>query len=167
MQIKSALSIIATSLVLAACGRESAQQTAPEGAPEQTPEAAPAGIEASGWARATPPGAPVAAAYLDLRNTGAADDALLAVETPLAGRVEIHTMNMEEGVMRMRQVERLDLPAQQSVTMAPGGLHLMLMELNQPLVAGESVVLSLRFEQAGAMEVSAVVAPVGATAPPQ
>ena len=115
------------------------------------------------FARATPPGAGASAAYMVLRNAGP-DDRLIAARTDAARRVELHTHILDaDGVARMREVEGgIALPAGETVTLAPGGLHVMLMGLTGPLVEGESVALTLVFEKAGEM---AVDAPVKAVAP--
>ena len=68
------------------------------------------------------------------------------MESPVAGSVQIHEMKMENDVMKMRPISRLDLPAGKSVELKPGGYHVMLMDLKQPLKKGESVPIKLRFE---------------------
>lgn len=93
------------------------------------------------WARATVPGASVGAAYMTL--TSPVKARLIAVRSPASGRVEIHSAGMQDGTMRMRQLKSLELPAGQPVTLAPMGLHLMLMELKAPLKSGERVALEL------------------------
>jgi len=98
------------------------------------------------WVRATAPGQKVAGAYLEL--TSRADAALIAAASPAAARVELHTMAMEGGVMRMRPVRRVALPAGKWVKLAPGGLHLMLVDLQRPLNEGDRVPLALTIEQA-------------------
>lgn len=93
------------------------------------------------WVRATVPGQKVAAAYMDITaNEGAA---LVAAASPYAARVELHSMAMEGGVMKMRAMETLPLPARQTVNLKPGGLHLMLFGLTRPVNAGESVPITL------------------------
>ena len=89
------------------------------------------------WARATPAVAPVAGGFLIIANDGGKDDRLLRVESDIAQRVEIHQMRNDAGVMRMRQVDGIDVPAGAPVELKPGGLHLMLMELKTPLKAGD------------------------------
>lgn len=119
---------------------------------------APATVEVSGaWARATPPGAPVGAAYMELSNAAAQTDHLIALASPVAGAVEIHVTSMQDGVMNMRQVEKLELPPRKKIQMAPGGMHVMLMELKQPLTAGQSFPLTLTFEHAPPMTVTVAV----------
>jgi hypothetical protein len=99
------------------------------------------------WAAATPPGAAVGAAYMRVANTGRTPMRLVGASTPAAQRVEIHTMSMEGGVMRMRPVVGgLVVPAGGQVRLAPGGLHLMLIGLKGPLRVEDFVPLSLHFE---------------------
>jgi copper(I)-binding protein len=113
------------------------------------------------WARATPPGTTVGAAYMTIAG-GAGDDRLLGAETDRAGTVELHTVVDEGGMARMRPIEFLHLPAGKRTTLAPQGTHLMLMDLRSPLVAGEEFTLTLRFATAGEREVTVVVRPATA-----
>jgi copper(I)-binding protein len=115
------------------------------------------------WARATPVGARNGAAYLTMQSPTA--DRLTAASSPVAERVELHLSAMEDGVMRMREVPAIDLPPGETVTLKPGGLHVMLMGLKQPLQPGETIPLTLTFEKAGMREVTAAVGPVGAMGP--
>ena len=89
-----------------------------------------------------------AAVYMAFKNNGAADR-LLSATAAAASSVEIHNMNMDGGVMRMRKLDGVDLPAGGTVALAPGGLHMMLFGLKAPLRAGASFPLELRFEKAG------------------
>lgn len=109
------------------------------------------------WARPTVAGQPVGGAYLRLQNTGGAADRLLGASTSVAERVELHSMQMSGDVMRMRQVDAIELPAGATVDLAPGGLHLMLMGLKAPLRAGERLPLVLRFEKSGEVKTELVV----------
>ena len=132
---------------------------APNGARGQT-----ASVEITAiWARATPGGAENGAAYLTALSPNG--DRLIGATTPAAARTELHEATMEGGVMRMREVPAIDLPPGQAVTLKPGGLHIMMMGLKQPLQQGQSVPLTLTFEKAGPREVSAGVGPVGASGP--
>jgi copper(I)-binding protein len=108
------------------------------------------------WIRATPPGAVTAAAYLTI-TCGSAADRLVDVATPAARAVELHTNVVEGGVQRMVRLAELTLPAGEAVRLEPGGLHLMLIDLAKPLVPDTTVVLSLRFEEAGTVEIEAPV----------
>ena len=127
----------------------------------QTP---PVTVEAP-WARASVGNSRIAVAYMTVRNGGAAPDRLLSVASP-AGRAELHTMTMDNNVMRMRPVEAVDIPAGGVATLQPSGLHIMLLDLREPLRAGASVPLTLRFERAGAVEVTVPVQPANATRAP-
>ena len=96
------------------------------------------------WARATVPGQQVAGAYLEISSIENA--ALVSAKSPVAKNVEIHVMSMEAGMMSMRQIDRLELPAGKTVALAPGGYHLMLTGLKQPLKKGDSVPLILTIQ---------------------
>jgi len=115
------------------------------------------------WARATPGKAENGAAYLTVESpTG---DRLTAVSTPVASKAELHTMTMEGGVMKMRPLTGIDLPAGQPVTLKPGSDHIMLLGLKQPLRPGDSVPLTLTFAKGGRREVNATVEKAGAMGP--
>ncbi|PJE31786.1 hypothetical protein SAMN06297129_1812 [Pseudooceanicola antarcticus] len=103
-----------------------------------------------GFSRATLPNAPVGGGFLTITNNGDSADRLIAVETAVAGHSEIHEMAMEGDVMRMRELEDgLEIPAGETIELKPGGFHLMFMKLQQPLVEGETVDVTLTFETAG------------------
>lgn len=94
-------------------------------------------------------------AYLTLENKGKSADKLVGLSSPVAQNVEMHTMSMENGVMKMREVPSIELKPGEKVTMRPGdGYHLMLMDLTQPLKAGDKFPMTLSFEKAGKKEVS-------------
>ena len=97
------------------------------------------------WIRAPAPGQKVAGAYMELLSR--ATTTLVSVASPAAGRVELHNTTMEGGVMKMRRVEQVELPAGQPVQLAPGGLHVMLIDLKRPLKPGDKVPLTLKVEQ--------------------
>jgi hypothetical protein len=99
------------------------------------------------WARATVPGQPVSGAYMKIQAD--ADARLISASSPLIPQVEVHEMKMDGDVMRMREVLALDLPKGKTVSLQPGGYHLMLMNLKQPIVAGEMVPLTLVIESGG------------------
>jgi copper(I)-binding protein len=101
-------------------------------------------VVSDAWTRATAPGQTVAGIYFDIESDG--DAALVGVETGITDVAELHFMKMEDGVMRMRPVPKVDLPAGETVKFAPGGLHVMLFELKQPLEPGSAVGLSLLVE---------------------
>jgi len=115
------------------------------------------------WARATPGKSTIGAAYATV--TAPAGDRLVGAASPVAASVEIHQHTMEGGVMKMRQIDAVPLPAGQPVTLSPGGYHLMLIDLKAPLVAGQSFPLSLRFEKGGTVETQVTVGGVGASGP--
>jgi len=96
------------------------------------------------WTRATAPGQKVAGVYFDIESKKGAK--LVGAQTSLTDRAEIHEMSMDDGVMRMRQVESVDLPAGTSVKFKPGGYHVMLLDLKQPLKAGSKFALTLLVE---------------------
>lgn len=97
--------------------------------------------------RAAPPGAPVVGGYVMITNEGEADDTLVAARTDAAGRVELHEMVTDGDVMRMREMEGgIPVPAGETVVLRPGGLHLMLMELEGAIPAGETRDVTLTFE---------------------
>ena len=114
------------------------------------------------WARATPGGAKVGGAYLELKAAAGAGDRLVSASSTAAGTVEIHEHANEGGVMKMRRIDGLAVPAGGSVVLKPGGYHLMLMDLKQPLKQGDKLQLTLTFEKAGALSVEGPVAPLGA-----
>lgn len=117
------------------------------------------------WARPTVPGQEVAAVYMNLTSAGNAT--LIKVESEIAESVQIHHMTMKDGVMRMRELKRLDLPAGKTVKLAPGGTHLMMTNLKKPLNAGESVPLKLTvLNPDGSKSEARVTAPVTATTVP-
>ena len=118
------------------------------------------------WARATPGGAKVGGGYLTVENKGATSDKLIGGSSPAAGKVEVHEMAMSNGVMTMRPVKGgLSIPPGQSVTLAPGGYHIMLMELKAPLKKGDKVPVTLNFEKAGEVKVTLDIEGIGATGP--
>ena len=112
------------------------------------------------YARATVASQP-GGAFLKLENAGA-DDRLLSAQTERASRAELHTMAMEGNVMRMRQVDAIDVPSGKTVELKPGGLHLMLFGLKAPLKSGDKFPLTLRFEKAGEVTVTVNVEAAGA-----
>jgi copper(I)-binding protein len=118
------------------------------------------------WSRATPGGAKVAGGYLVIENKGTAPDRLVGVSADIAGKSEIHEMAMDNGVMKMRALEKgLVVEPGKTVKLAPGGNHLMLQELKGPFKQGDKVPVTLQFEKAGKVAVSLDVQGVGAQAP--
>ena len=107
--------------------------------------------------RSTPAGAMAGAGYLTLRNTGTETEHLLAVEAEFP-RVQIHGMEMTDGVAQMTPMETVEIPPGESVTFEPGGLHVMFMGLGgDPFEVGEDVPATLIFETLGAVEVTFTV----------
>jgi periplasmic copper chaperone A len=109
------------------------------------------------YARAVPPGQPNSAVFLTLTNGSPQARALVAGMSPMAEVVELHTHIHEDGMMRMRRVERIEVPAGGSVSLEPGGLHLMLIGLKADLAPGDQVDLTLSFDDGTQTEVLAPV----------
>ena len=118
------------------------------------------------WTRATPAGAKVAGGYVAVTNTGATPDRLLGGSSEIAGKVEIHEMAMNNGVMNMRGLpDGVELKPGAKLELKPGGYHIMFMDLKRQLKEGEKVKGTLSFEKAGAVPVEFSVQSVGARAP--
>lgn len=118
------------------------------------------------WSRATPGGAKVAGGYLTIENKGAASDRLIGGSAEIAGKFEIHEMAMDNGVMKMRALDKgIAIDAGKTVKFAPGGYHLMLEDLKGPLKQGDKVPVTLQFEKAGKVSISLDVQGVGAQTP--
>jgi copper(I)-binding protein len=113
------------------------------------------------WTRATPPAAKMGGVFLSVNNLGAEGDTLLKAESPVAEVTELHQMEMLDGVMKMRKVESLAVPARGELKLAPGGLHIMLINLKQGLKEGEKIPLKLTFAKAGVVEVKVRVEAMG------
>lgn len=181
-------------LVASACGgsappdaasADHAHHADPAGAPPQkahdahTPDAAPAaaaplvgttaGAEAThvmeGRVRAMPPGSPASGAFFILHNPSEHPAVVVGGRTDAAASVELHTHIEEDGQFKMRQIDRIEVPAGAQVTLEPGGLHVMLIGLSQPLAEGDTVRLTLDFEgghsQEFALPVQAIAAGSG------
>jgi hypothetical protein len=115
------------------------------------------------WARATPNGASVGGGYLSITNTGTTPDRLTGGSSDVASRVEIHEMSMDNGVMKMRLVAGgLEIKPGETVTLKPGGYHVMFTGLKQPFKPGEDIKAKLTFEKAGKVAVDFKVEGVGA-----
>lgn len=93
------------------------------------------------WMRATVPGQEVAGAFMNITSTDNAK--LVGVTSPAAGKLELHFMSMDKGVMEMREVKAIDLPKGKTVQLAPGGLHIMLFDLKQPMKQGDTLPMTL------------------------
>ena len=113
------------------------------------------------WARSAMKGRS-AAAYLEIVNHGSEPDRLVAADSPVAEKVSLHRHTMVEGVMKMRPVPAIEVPGGGTVVLQPGGFHIMLMKLREPLKSGMQIPLTLTFARAGTVEVVAHVRPAGA-----
>jgi len=107
--------------------------------------------------RAVPPGSPTTAAFMELTNPGDTDLALVGGSSPLAATLELHNHAMVDGVMQMRQVDRIVVPAGETVRLAPGGWHLMLFDLTRTPVEGERVAFSLTLDSGETLRFEAQV----------
>src|SRR3954470_17002054 len=117
------------------------------------------------WSRATPPGAKVAAGFFTIENQGSEADRLVGILTPL-GKAEVHETAISKGVSTMRPLEAgLSIAPGQKVTLAPGGLHVMITELKAPLKEGEMLPMTLRFQKAGEIETTLHIRAPGARSP--
>lgn len=114
------------------------------------------------FARASPKVARAGAGFMTLRNTGAEADRLVAASSEVSAVTELHTHINDNGIMRMRQVEAIDIPAGETVELKPGGLHVMFMNLHAPLQEGTKFPVTLRFERAGEVTVTIPVMGVAA-----
>jgi hypothetical protein len=117
------------------------------------------------WARATPGDAPNGGVFLKIENHGQADDRLIGAATDVAAKAEIHEHVMDNGVAKMRPVDAISVPAQGKAELKPGGYHVMLMGLKEPLMEYGTFQLTLTFEKAGSVDVEVQVESVGATEP--
>lgn len=118
------------------------------------------------WSRATPGGAKIAGGYLNIENKGAVADRLIGGSADVAGKLEIHEMAMNNGVMTMRPLDKgLVVEPGKTVKLAPGGYHLMLMDLKGPLKQGDKLPVTLEFEKAGKVKLAFDVQGVGAKGP--
>jgi copper(I)-binding protein len=119
------------------------------------------------WSRAVPKGATVAAGYVTIKNTGTESDRLVSGSTPVAGKLEIHEMSMDKGVMKMRPVSGgVEIKPGETVELKPQSFHFMMMGLKQPIEKGKPFKGSLVFEKAGPVDVDFAVEGIGATPAP-
>ncbi|MBL8543113.1 MAG: copper chaperone PCu(A)C [Hyphomonadaceae bacterium] len=157
MRIHTALAALA--LALAACSPSAPPESATTA---EAPTAAALEIR-DAWAAPSPGGVDVAAGYLTLVG-GSADDTLVSASSPRAASVEIHEMTMDGGAMQMRAVTGgLAVTAGQTVTLAPGGMHLMFMGVTQPFTPGENIPVTLTFANSGERTIDLPVHPPGQT----
>ena len=118
------------------------------------------------WARATPGRTQTGAAYASIVNHGGAPDRLIAVSSPVAEKADLHEDKLDNGIMKMRPLDALTIAPGHSTELKPGGDHIMLMGLKQPLRQGESFPMVLTFEKAGAVKVMVNVEKPGAMGAP-
>jgi periplasmic copper chaperone A len=118
------------------------------------------------WSRATPGGAKVGGGYLTIENKGTTPDRLIGGSADIAARVQVHEMSMNNGVMTMRPVDGgLAIEPGKTVKLAPGGFHLMLLDLKGPLKQGDKLPITLEFAKAGKVSIILDVGSVGAMGP--
>ena len=118
------------------------------------------------WSRETAPAQVVGAGFMTITNIGRTDDRLLSATSPTAREVQVHTVSMDGGVMRMRQLTAgLPIPAGATVTLRPGGYHIMLIGLKAPLRQGTMVPTTLTFQRAGTVNIAFKVEAVGYPGP--
>jgi len=116
------------------------------------------------WARATPAGATTGAVYMTLANKTDTADRLTAASSDVAGKAQVHEMAVVNGIMEMRELpDGLAIPAGGSVTLKPGGYHVMLIGLKKPLIAGQTLPLTLTFAKAGNISITVPIHAIGAT----
>jgi hypothetical protein len=155
--------------VTAACQAENevakkpAEASQAQAAPAASAKAADAVKAENPFVRAVPPGQPNSAAFMVLVNSGDVAHQVVSASSPVANTVELHTHTNNNGVMEMRQISQIDVPAQGKAELAPGGLHIMLIELRQELKVGESVAVTLNFADGST---SVVDAPIQEVTPP-
>jgi copper(I)-binding protein len=119
------------------------------------------------WARATPKGASVGGGYMKITNTGTTPDRLVGGTTGVANQFEIHEMSMDNGVMKMRLLPNgIEIQPGQTVTLAPGGYHVMLMGLKEQLKQGDRFKATLEFAKAGKVDVEFMVEGIATQSPP-
>ncbi len=109
------------------------------------------------YVREVPPVIKTSAAFMRLQNSGDTERFLIAASTPAATAVELHMHTMQDGVMRMRRIAHIHLPPGETVSLQPGGLHIMLFDLTAPLKTGERVPLTLVFDDGSTKEIHAEV----------
>lgn len=118
------------------------------------------------WARATPKGASSAAAYMTIKNNGNTPDRVSCVSSDASAGCQIHSMTMDNGVMKMRPVEGgLEIKPGETVMLKPSSFHIMLTDLKAPLAQGKTTEVTLQFQKAGTVKVELPILAMGATAP--
>ena len=119
------------------------------------------------WSRATPKGASTAIGYLTIKNTGTIADRLIGGSVDFAGGFQLHSMTMEDGVSKMRELKGVDIAPGQTIEFKPGSSHVMFVDLKHPLAQGEHVKGTLVFEHAGTIQIEYDVQGIGAQSGPQ
>lgn len=114
---------------------------------------------ASPWIRASVPGQVNGAGYVQIANKAGQSDRLVSATTSGVNRVELHTIINENGVAKMREVTGIDVPANGTVKLIPGGFHIMFLGLSEPFKAGASIPVTLKFEKAGEVRVNFEIKP--------
>ncbi len=109
------------------------------------------------WSREAPPNSPVIGGFLQLNNHGDIEDSLIAAESPISGRIELHNHIMEDGVMKMVKVDEILVPENSTVALEPGSFHLMVFNPTQVLHKGDRFPMTLIFKHAGKIEVEMAV----------
>lgn len=117
------------------------------------------------WARATPAGAKVAAAFVELRAAAGTRDRLIAARSPMASLVELHDHIRDGNVLRMRRVDAIAVPEGGTVVLMPGSFHLMLVGLTAPLAEGGQLPLTLVFETSGELSLTVPILAIGSMGP--
>ena len=163
--LAAAILIIPAAPVLAHGGHDHGEVAAPAALSETVVAG---DLEISGaFTRATLPSQPVGGGYVTITNTGDAEDRLIGGTADFAGDVQVHEMAVVNDVMNMRQLaDGLVIPAGETVTLEPGGYHLMFMGMGQALVEGQTATVALEFERTGRVEVTFAIAATGARAAP-
>lgn len=153
-----AIAVLVPSLVAMACDKQAnpAMHKTLAGSATAAVVVGPFAVSAA-YARAVAPGQTNSAVFLQLQNQDTQAHALVSASSAVAAVVELHNHVNEGGVMKMRQVEKIDLPAGEAVALKPGSFHIMLIGLKQPLKVGETVDLSLSFEDGTRLKLSAPV----------
>ncbi|KAA2235779.1 copper chaperone PCu(A)C [Salinarimonas soli] len=163
MPLRSAALLALLVLAPAAQAQHSHGPAAPAPAASLGPVRAGALVVEQPWSRATPGGAKVAGGYIRITNTGREPDRLVGGSLAVAGGFEMHESSEADGVARMRPLERgLEIAPGQTVELRPGGMHVMFVDLKEPLREGQAVRGTLRFERAGTVEVTFQVRGIGA-----
>ena len=109
------------------------------------------------YVRAVPPVVKTSAAFMQFQNSDAVEHFLVSASTPVAAAVELHMHTMDDGVMRMRRIAHVHLPPGETISLEPGGLHIMLFDLSAPLNPGDQVPITLTFSDGSNMAISAQV----------